>query len=91
MTRIPYNPHTDNNGSIPEVGDFVAYNYSGQLATGWITRVSRIRRGAWSGPGYEIKMLRPDDGATSRVRGGPKCVLVLEKGVNGAPSSDPAA
>ena len=75
MNRIPFNPATDNNLQQPEVGDFVAYNWSGQIATGWIKSIGRGR----NGPIFKIQMLRPMDGHQSTVRGGPKCVLVLEK------------
>lgn len=75
-----YNPNTDNAGQIPEVGDFVAYNYSGDIATGWIKRIGKSQ-GRYSGgrPIYEIHQNLPQEGHISKVRGGPKCVLVLEK------------
>jgi hypothetical protein len=69
---------TDNAGNIPEEGDFVAYNYSGQIATGWIRFVSRSKSGASLGK-YIITQLHPNEGHESRVKGGPQCVLVLEK------------
>lgn len=73
---MPYNPRADNAGQTPEVGDFVAYNYSGQIATGWIKSTGR---GKWNTT-YTIHQVCPTEGHISRVRGGPKCVLVLEKG-----------
>ena len=67
---------TDNAGQTPEVGDFVAYNYSGEIATGWIKSTGRARYGR----SYTIHQVHPKEGHISRVRGGSKCVLVLEKG-----------
>ena len=61
----------DNTGREPKVGDYVAYNYSGQIALGHITRVSKDRRT------FTIRQRFPDDEHVSRVRGGPKCLLVL--------------
>ena len=72
------NYETDNNGVVPEKGDFVAYNYSGQIATGWITHKGLTKSGRSTG-NFTIKQLAPEDGHVSHVRGGPKCMLVLEK------------
>lgn len=77
MTPSPW--MLDNNGKLPEVGDFVAYNYSGQVATGWITHVGIAGRAKVRNGNFTIRQLAPKDGHISRVRGGPKCVLVLEK------------
>lgn len=71
--------HTDNAGQIPEEGDFVAYNYSGQIATGFITYAQRSNSGRLTGGSYIIEQVHPKEGHRSRVKGGPKCVLVLEK------------
>ena len=68
----------DANNIEPEVGDFVAYNWSGRVATGYITSTGqnphRIRKI------YHITQVAPNDGHKSVVRGGADCVLVLEKG-----------
>lgn len=72
-----YNPRADNAGREPAEGDFVAYNYSGQIATGWITHVGRSASGRPTG-NFTIRQLVPQDGHVSRIRGGPKCLLVLE-------------
>lgn len=69
---------TDNAGNVPEEGDYVAYNYSGQIATGVIRFVSRSTGGRSLGK-YVIVQIHPTKGHISRVRGGTKCVLVLEK------------
>ena len=69
---------TDNAGQIPEEGDFVAYNYSGQIATGYIRYVSRSRSGRPLGR-YIIDQVHPKEGHVSRIKGGSKCVLVLQK------------
>lgn len=73
----PFTAPTDNSGQVPEVGDYVAYNWGGQLATGWIvgTGRSRIR------PTYRIHQCLPtsEEGHISHVRGGSRCVLVLAK------------
>lgn len=76
---MTYNARADNTGQIPEAGDFVAYNYSGQIATGWITKIGETHGRYWSGPIFHIYQCHPKDGHMSRVRGGPKCVLVLAK------------
>ena len=62
----------DNSGQTPEVGDYVAYNYSGQIATGWITKISPRHH-------FRIWQNDPKPGHQSLVRGGPRCVLVLAK------------
>lgn len=64
----------DNAGCIPEIGDFVAYNYSGQIAAGFIKHKSK------DGRRFTIHQVIPQEGHISRVRGGPKCLLVLQKG-----------
>lgn len=71
MTRVPFNPKADNTGQTPKEGDYVAYNYSGQIALGHIVRVSK------GGQRFTIQQKYPDDEHVSRVRGGPKCILVL--------------
>lgn len=79
MTPRPVNWYrADNAGQIPEEGDFVAYNYSGQIATGYIRHVGRTPSGNPTGR-FTIVQVCPEDGHISRVKGGPKCVLVLEK------------
>jgi len=67
-----WNPKADNAGREPVEGDYVAYNYSGQIATGFITRVTRSA--------FYIECVLPVNrtGKQSIVRGGPKCMLVLE-------------
>lgn len=75
MSRsLPYNPHADNAGRVPKEGDYVAYNYSGQVAAGFIRRVGR---GRWHDT-FAIEQVVPEEGHESLVRGGPKCLLVLE-------------
>ena len=68
---------TDANGIKPEIGDFVAYNCSGQIATGYITSTgkyaNRLRKI------YHIYQISPKDGKKSVIRGGARCLLVLEK------------
>ena len=64
----------DNAGRTPKVGDYVAYNYSGQLATGFIKSVGR---GRWN-PTYTIHQVLPKEGHVSHIRGGAKCLLVLD-------------
>lgn len=71
---------TDNAGRTPKVGDYVAYNYSGQIATGYIISVGRKK----FNPVYHIQRIIPPKrewetgDQISRVRGGAKCLLVLE-------------
>ena len=76
--NLTHDYNADNAGNYPEEGDFVAYNYSGQIATGWIRHVSRSKSGRSLGK-YIINQLHPHEDHVSRVRGGPKCVLVLQK------------
>ena len=74
---------TDANGRTPQVGDFVAYNYSGQIATGWITKIGhRISKYSSLGGNkiYHIHQVAPHEGKKSVVRGGAKCLIVLESG-----------
>ncbi len=68
----------DNAGTIPEVGDVVAYNYSGQVAIGVIRSLGTRKR--W--PIFHIDRILPDKGE-SRIRGGVKCLVVIER--NGEP------
>ena len=68
---------TDNAGRTPEPGDYVAYNYSGQIATGFIKTKSR------DGVRFTIEQVLPHEGHISRIRGGAKTLLVLD--VNGTP------
>ena len=68
---LPYN--ADNSGRVPETGDYVAYNYSGQIATGYIRKIGRGRYG----PRFYIEQVVPTAGHESIVNGGPRCVLVL--------------
>ena len=69
--------YEDNNGVIPEVGDYIAYNWSGQIAAGYITH--------YKGKNKPITIERvipdpePGESNKSTVRGGCKCVLVLQK------------
>lgn len=76
VTALRSTWNTDNRGIVPEVGDFVAYNYSGQLATGYVIRKSKDRRT------FVIHQESPHSHVRhqSRVRGGAKCILVLRKG-----------
>lgn len=71
--------HQDNAGQLPEEGDYVAYNYSGQIATGYIRHVGRSKSGRPTGL-FTIHQVLPREGHISRIRGGPKCLLVLQKG-----------
>lgn len=71
---------TDNAGCVPKVGDYVAYNMSGQIATGYILSVGKSRLA----PIYRIERVlpeRPHMHPTSTVRGGPQCLLVLSTNV----------
>lgn len=64
-------------GNTPEEGDYVAYNWSGQIACGVIAHIT---------PKGDYKIVRsipePKDGENwlSIIRGGAKCLLVLRKG-----------
>ena len=80
MKKIKYPTPTrrDNLGQLVDAGDFVAYNYSGYIAVGWVERFSK------DGHTIYIRQLSPTDGHLSRVKGGPKCVLVLEKNTMGS-------
>lgn len=69
---------TDANGTTPEVGDFVAYNCSGSIATGWITSTGKYKNRYRKI--FHILQHAPTDGHKSVVRGGANCLLVLEKG-----------
>lgn len=66
---------TDNGGQTPEVGDYVAYNWSGQIAAGFILSVSK------DGMRFRIHQVLPkrQEGHISRINGGPQCMLVLDK------------
>lgn len=70
---------TDNSGQIPEEGDYVAYNCSGQIATGYVRHVGRSKSGLITGNSYVIHQVLPREGHISRVRGGARCLLVLQK------------
>lgn len=72
MPRVPFNPRADNAGREPLAGDYVAFNYSGQIAAGFIRLVSKDRRR------FTIARILPTEGQ-SVVRGGPKCLLVLDR------------
>ena len=72
---MAFNSEADNAGHIPKEGDYVAYNYSGSIATGYITHVGRSPRGSLTG-NFTIAQILPKEGHISRVRGGPKCLLV---------------
>lgn len=63
---------TDNAGAVPGVGDYVAYNYSGQIATGFVKSVSK------DGVRFVIEQVIPREGHVSRIRGGARCLLVLD-------------
>ncbi len=75
---LPWNPHADNAGRVPLEGDFVAYNYSGSIATGYVRHVGRSRSGRPTG-NFTIHQVLPTEGHVSRIRGGAKCLLVLER------------
>lgn len=77
--RLPWNPAADNCGRVPKEGDFVAYNMSGQIATGFIRHAGRTRSGRLTGR-FTIEQVRPEEGHVSRIKGGPKCLLVLDAG-----------
>ena len=68
---------TDNSGQVPQLGDYVAYNYSGQIATGYIRHVGTSKRGFRTGL-FTIHQVLPEEGHISRIRGGVKCLLVLQ-------------
>lgn len=76
LLEITYS--TDNAGRVPQEGDYVAYNYSGQIATGYIRHVGRTKSGRNTG-NFTIEQILPKEGHTSRIRGGPKCLLVLDR------------
>jgi hypothetical protein len=78
MSMRQFNAAADNAGRIPQEGDYVAYNYSGQIACGFITKIGVTRSRYWSGPIYHIMQVLPEEGHKSKVKGGPKCVLVLQ-------------
>lgn len=73
--------NTDNAGNTPEVGDYVAYNWSGQIATGFIAGMGRSKLS----PIYKIERVIPEqrqherEKPISTVRGGARCLLVLDK------------
>ena len=71
---IPYN--ADNAGHVPKEGDFVAYNYSGQIAGRFIRHIGRTRSGNFTGR-FTIEQVFPTEGHVSRIKGGVKCLLVL--------------
>ena len=73
-----FNRDADNAGQIPEEGDYVAYNYSGQIATGFVRHVSRSKSGRPLGR-FVIHQVLPKEGHISRIRGGAKCLLVLDR------------
>ena len=60
----------DNRGCEPKEGDYVAYNYSGQVATGHIVRIASRSR-------IIIRQSYPKDGHESILKGGPQCLMVL--------------
>lgn len=66
----------DARGVFPEVGDYVAYNYSGDIATGLIQKIGRTKTGRKI---YTIFQIAPDKGHMSVVRGGARCILVLRR------------
>ncbi len=68
---------TDANGVTPEIGDFVAYNCSGNIATGYITSTGKYPNRFKKI--FHIEQIAPHEGKKSRVRGGASCLLVLEK------------
>lgn len=77
---------TDNAGHTPEVGDYVAYNWSGQIATGYIVSVGRSRYS----PTYRIEQVLPGrQQKHSRVNGS-RNVLVLQKGAEAELPEHPA-
>ena len=63
----------DNGGRIPQIGDYVAFNYSGQVGAGYIRSLGTRKRH----PIFHIERILPDEGK-SIIRGGPKCLLVIE-------------
>ena len=69
--EVPYSYRSDNAGIVPQVGDFVAYNYSGSIAAGHIESITRST--------IKIRMLVPEEGRISRIKGGVKCVMVLDR------------
>lgn len=80
VVAISVKPYgTDANGETPEVGDFVAYNYSGNIATGFIKRIGRTTKG-WHRNIYYVEQVAPTKGHESVIRGGAMCLLILEKG-----------
>jgi hypothetical protein len=76
---------TDHAGQTPEVGDYVAYNWSGSLAAGYIVNIT----GSKNRPLYHIERVIPPkrgqqwskDNTRSKVRNSTG-VLVLQKGTN---------
>ena len=71
-----YNPDADNSGQVPQEGDYVAYNFSGQIAAGFITRITKSGK-------IHINQVLPREGHQSIVKGGSRCVLVLESNEKG--------
>lgn len=76
-----YKTDTDNMGKEVEEGDFVAYNWSGQIATGFVTRVRQGSKYGYTRTIYHIECVMPKSnaGKESVVRGGAQCILVLDK------------
>jgi hypothetical protein len=79
MGKLPFRYDADNAGHIPAEGDYVAYNYSGQIATGYVRHIGRSKSGSPTGR-FTIHQVLPTEGHISRIKGGPKCLLVLDKG-----------
>ena len=67
---------TDNAGVTPEIGDYVAYNWSGQIATGYVVGVGR---GRW-GRNYRIEQVIPGRQQNPSLVKDSRSVLVLQKG-----------
>lgn len=75
----------DYRGAIPKVGDYVAYNKSGQIALGHIISVSKDKhnfRIAEDTDAKDLLQFGPQPTIhqphISRIKGGARCLLVLE-------------
>jgi hypothetical protein len=75
----------DYRGTVPKVGDYVAYNKSGQIALGHILYVSKDKRNFRILEDTDVKDLlqfgpQPTirEKHISRIKGGARCLLVLE-------------
>jgi hypothetical protein len=71
----------DNRGTLLEVDQKVAYNYSGEIAVGKITRIRTVEKQYWNGPRkfprIYIEQLKPQLRDKESIVTSDKNVLVL--------------